>query len=152
MPAIRITYAADVELSQEEAVEAQVVLEDAGEETSLEAQLRLHDSTLDVVETALPQKSLRVDGGEIRFILYNDGNDAIYTKIISAMCGNLIAQGPVAVPVRAQEPVEVYLNGEYWGLYTGARSSKTLLPVLRAWRIPLGSRWPTPTERRFAAM
>ena len=34
------------------------------------------------------------------------------------MCGNLIAQGPVAVPVRAQEPVEVYLNGEYWGLYT----------------------------------
>lgn len=118
LPAIRITYAPDMELSQEEAVEAQVVLADAGEETSLEAQLRLHDSTLDVVETALPQKSLRVDGGEIRFILYNDGNDAIYTKIISAMCGNLIAQGPVAVPVRAQEPVEVYLNGEYWGLYT----------------------------------
>lgn len=57
LPAIRITYAADVELSQEEAVEAQVVLEDAGEETSLEAQLRLHDSTLDVVETALPQKA-----------------------------------------------------------------------------------------------
>lgn len=118
LPAICITYAADAELSQEEAVEAQVVLADAGEETSLEAQLRLHDSTLDVVETALPQKSLRVDGGETRFILYNDGNDAIYTKIISAVCGNLIAQGPVAVPVRAQEPVEVYLNGEYWGLYT----------------------------------
>ena len=118
LPAICITYAADAELSQEEAVEAQVVLADAGEETSLEAQLRLHDSTLDVVETALPQKSLRVDGGETRFILYNDGNDAIYTKIISAVCGNLIAQGPVAVPVRAQEPVEVYHNGEYWGLYT----------------------------------
>ena len=118
LPAICITYAADAELSQEEAVEAQVVLADAGEETSLEAQLRLHDSTLDVVETALPQKSLRVDGGETRFILYNDGNDAIYTKIISAVCGNLIAQGPVAVPVRAQEPVEVYRNGEYWGLYT----------------------------------
>lgn len=66
LPAIRITYTADVELSQEEAVEAQVVLEDAGEETSLEAQLRLHDSTLDVVETALPQKSLRVKRGEIR--------------------------------------------------------------------------------------
>lgn len=118
LPAIRITYAADAELSQEEAVEAQVVLADAGEETSLEAQLRLHDSTLDVVETTLPQKSLRVDGGETRFILYNDGNDAIYTKIISAVCGNLIAQSPVAVPVRAQEPMEVYLNGEYWGLYT----------------------------------
>lgn len=118
LPAICITYAADAELSQEEAVEAQVVLADAGEETSLEAQLRLHDSTLDVVETALPQKNLRVDGGETRFILYNDGNDAIYTKIISAVCGNLIAQGPVAVPVRAQEPVEVYRNGEYWGLYT----------------------------------
>ena len=118
LPAICITYAADAELSQEEAVEAQVVLADAGEETSLEAQLRLHDSTLDVVETALPQKSLRVDGGETRFILYNDGNDAIYTKIISAVCGNLIAQGPVAVPVRAQEPVEVYRYGEYWGLYT----------------------------------
>lgn len=118
LPVICITYAADAELSQEEAVEAQVILADAGEETSLEAQLRLHDSTLDVVETALPQKSLRVDGGETRFILYNDGNDAIYTKIISAVCGNLIAQGPVAVPVRAQEPVEVYRNGEYWGLYT----------------------------------
>lgn len=63
-------------------------------------------------------KSLRVDGGETRFILYNNGNDGLYTKIISAVCGNLIAQGPVAVPVRAQEPVEVYLNGEYWGLYT----------------------------------
>lgn len=62
LPAIRITYAADAELSQEEAVEAQVVLADAGEETSLEAQMRLHDSTLDVVETTLPQKSLRVNG------------------------------------------------------------------------------------------
>ena len=34
------------------------------------------------------------------------------------MCCNLMAQGPLAVPVRAQEPVEVYLNDEYWGLYT----------------------------------
>ena len=97
LPAVRITYAPEAELSQEETVEVQVTLVDSDAETSFDSQMRLHDSTLDVVETTLPQKSLRVDGGETRFILYNDGNDAIYTKIISAVCGNLIAQGPVAV-------------------------------------------------------
>ena len=118
LPVIRITYATDAELSQEETVEAQVTLVDSGKEASFDAQLRLHDKTLDLVETTLPQQSLRIDGEGTRFILYNDGNDALYTKLISAVCGNLIAQGPAAVPMRAQEPVEVYLNGEYWGLYT----------------------------------
>ena len=118
LPVIRITYAADAVLSQADAVDAQVTLVSAGTETSFPARLRLNDKTLDVVECALPQQSLRVDGDDQRFILYNDGNDALYTKIISAVCCNLIAQGPVAVPVPAQEPVAVYLNGEYWGLYT----------------------------------
>ena len=118
LPVIRITCAPDAALTQEEAVAAQVTLISAGTETGFDAQLRLNDATLDAVECALPQKSLRVEGDGQRFILYNDGNDALYTKLISAVCCKLIAQGPIAVPVRAQEPVAVYLNGEYWGLYT----------------------------------
>lgn len=118
LPVIRITYAADASLSQEEAVGAQVTVTRSGQETSFDAQLRLHGTAFDMTEAALPQKSLRVDSDNARFILYNDGGDALYTKVISAVCGSLTAQGPVAVPVRAQEPVEVYLNGEYWGLYT----------------------------------
>lgn len=118
LPVIQITYAPDAPLSREEAVEARVTLVHAGRETAFDAGLRLQDETLDAVEKALPQQSLRIDGGDTRFILYNDGSDALYTKVMSAVCGSLIAQGPIAVPVPAQEPVEVYLNGEYWGLYT----------------------------------
>ncbi len=116
--AVSITYAADATLSQEQAVDAQVTLTSSGEETSFAALLRLNDKTQDKVEITLPQQSLRIDGDAQRFVLYNGGNDGIHTRVIDAVCGSLIAQGPVAVLVRAQEPVEVYLNGEYWGVYT----------------------------------
>lgn len=117
LPTVNITYAPDATLSQEQAVDAQVTLTSSGEETSFAALLRLNDKTQDKVEITLPQQSLRIDGDAQRFVLYNGGNDGIHTRVIDAVCGSLIAQGTVAVPVRAQEPVEVYLNGEYWGLY-----------------------------------
>ena len=47
-----------------------------------------------------------------------DGVDGRNTKIISMVCCDLIEQSAVSVPIRAQEPVIVYLNDEYWGLYT----------------------------------
>lgn len=118
LPVIRITYVSDAVLSLEEAVDAQVTLTANGQETVFAARLRLGDESRDSVETALPQKSLRLDGDGTRLILSNDGADAVYTKCLAAVCASLIAQGPIAVPVQAQEPVEVYLNGEYWGLYT----------------------------------
>lgn len=122
LPSLSITCTTDQPLSAEEAAAAQITLTQNGQETVLDAQLRLHSSSLDVVEAALPQKSLRVDGDGIRFLLYNDGNDAIGAKVMSAVCSQLIAQGPHPVAVRAQEPVEVRLNGEYQGLYTRRES------------------------------
>lgn len=118
LPVVRMSYAADAALSQETAVEAQVTLSYAGQDASFNAMLRLQDKTTDAAEAALPQKSLRVDGDAMRFILYNGGGDALYTKVMNAVCANLLAQSPFAVPVPTQAPVEVYLNGEYCGLYT----------------------------------
>lgn len=118
LPVVRITYAADAALSQEEAVEAQVTLAFSGQDASFDAMLRLQDKTMDAAELALPQKSLHIDSDVMRFILHNDGGDALYTKVMSAVCGRLLAKSPFAVPVPTQEPVQVYLNGEYWGLYT----------------------------------
>lgn len=115
---VRITYAADAVLSEEEGIAAQVVLVQDGQETELDAQLYLSAGTNDMVEALLPQQNLRVDGGEASFTLYNHGGDARYTKVRNALCSALIAQTPVTVPVRSQEPAEVYINGEYWGLYT----------------------------------
>ncbi len=66
LPVVRITYAADAVLSQEEDVEAQVTLVYAGQETALNARLRLNDATLDIVEATLPQKSLRIDSDDVR--------------------------------------------------------------------------------------
>lgn len=118
LPVIRITYAADAILSQTKPVDAQISLTVSGQEQLFDGQLRLNAATSDAVENVLPQKSLRIDGETEHFILYNDGNDGANAKIISAVCCNLIAQSPIATPVRAQEPVVVYLNGEYQGLYT----------------------------------
>ena len=118
LPAVYITCEADAVLTTENAVPAQVTLAYPEGETTFAAALRLNDPASDAAEGSLPQKSLRIDGEEYRFILYNDGNDAIGTKLMNAVCCRLIGQSPVASPVRAQEPVNVYLNGEYWGLYT----------------------------------
>lgn len=115
---VRITYGADAILSASESIAAQVVLVDAGQETALDAQLSLVGWTSDMVAACLPQQNLRGDSGDASFTLYNNGGDARYTKSMSALCSALIGQTPVAVPVRSQEPVEVSLNGEYWGLYT----------------------------------
>lgn len=115
---ISITCTTDQPLSAEEAAAAQITLTQNGQETVMDAQLLLHGNSLDMVEAALPQKSMHVDSDGIRFLLYNDGNDALGTKVMSAVCSQLIAQGPLPVAVRAQEPVEVRLNGEYQGLYT----------------------------------
>ena len=54
----------------------------------------------------------------MRVVLYNDGGDALRTKLLSTACSGLVAQCPVAVPVRTQEPVVVYVNGDYRGLYS----------------------------------
>lgn len=115
---VRITCPEAETLSVQQSVAAQVELVRSGKKTSLDAQLRLNDPTMDRAEQKLPQKSLRVDSGEMSFVLYNDGFDALATKVKSAVCCSLIAQGPVPIPVCAQEPAEVYLNGEYLGLYT----------------------------------
>lgn len=119
---ISITCTTDQPLSAEEAAAAQITLTQNGQETVMDAQLLLHGNSLDMVEAALPQKSMHVDSDGIRFLLYNDGNDALGTKVMSAVCSQLIAQGPLPVAVRAQEPVEVRLNGEYQGLYTRRES------------------------------
>lgn len=118
LPVIMITYADDEMLSREHSVEAQMTLVQEGMERVVTLALRLDDETLDYVERLLPQKSLRIEDVDECFILYNGGNDGINTAIISAVCCNLIEQGPIDVPVRAQEPVNVYLNEEYWGMYT----------------------------------
>lgn len=118
MPVIQIDYETDATLSQTEAVEAQVSLTQSEQEASFAALIRLDDEFLDVVESLLPQKSLRIEGDDMQFDLYNGGSDGRYTMLIATVCSRLITQGPIDIPVRAQEPVEVYLNGEYWGIYT----------------------------------
>ena len=117
LPVVSIDYAADAVLSCETAVEAQITLTLGGRETDFAGKLRLNDKSLDMTEQLLPQQSLRIDSDGASFILYNDGVDAIFTKVIPAVCRSLVASGPLQVAVQAQEPVEVYLNGEYWGLY-----------------------------------
>ena len=129
LPVISLTYAADATLSQEKSVEAQIVQTYSGQETRGTVSLRLDDPSLDLGERALPQKSLRVEGDDMCFVLYNGGADARYTMVISAVCSSLITQGPIDVAVRAQEPVEVYLNGEYWGLY--ARQEDIVDAIIR---------------------
>lgn len=122
LPSIHITCTTDQPLSAEEATAAQVTLPLNGQETVLDAQLRLKDKTQDVVEAALPQQSLYIDSEGLSFLLYNNGNDAIGARVMNAVCSRLITQSPLPVAVRAQEPVEVYLNGEYQGLYTRQES------------------------------
>ena len=118
LPVITITYAADASLSQETAVDAQITVAEGGQESTFQAKLRLNKTALDLVEKDLPQQSLYIEGAETRFVLYNDGGDALRTKLLSTACSGLVAQCPVAVPVRTQEPVEVYVNGDYRGLYS----------------------------------
>lgn len=118
LPVITITYAADAALSHEETVDAQVTVSEGGQESSFQAKLRLNKTALDLVEKDLPQRSLYIEGADMCFDLYNDGGDALRTKLLSTVCSGLVAQCPVAVPVRTQEPVEVYINGDYCGLYS----------------------------------
>lgn len=122
LPVVNIRYAANAVLSQSIPVEAVITLDHFGQEISFDALLRLNDESMDEAEKSLPQKSLYISNDTSRFILYNDGIDALYTKVTSAVCCSLIAQGPLSLPVCAQEPVEVYLNDEYWGLYTRRES------------------------------
>ena len=118
LPVITITYAAGAPLSPEEAVDAQVTIARDGQEHAFPARLRLNAAAMDSEERELPQRSLYIKGADMRFVLYNDGGDALRTKLLSTACSGLVAQCPVAVPVRTQEPVEVYVNGDYRGLYS----------------------------------
>lgn len=118
LPVIQISFPVEEELSQVADVEANVKIAQFGQESSSNVLLRLSEENLDIVESLLPQKSLSVDGDDMRFDLYNGGNDGRYTMVISAVCANLIENGPIDLPLRTQEHVEVYLNGEYWGIYT----------------------------------
>lgn len=115
---IWIVYDAGKTIACDTAVDAQVTLVQAGQETVCDAGLLLSDETADAAEVALPQKSLRLEGDGLQFLLFNDGGDALRTKLVGALCCGLVEQSPMATPVRAQEPVQVYLNGEYRGLYT----------------------------------
>lgn len=117
LPVFRITYPADTPLTQEETVTAQVTMLADGHEETYPAQLRLNDSKPDGAERALPQQSLRFEFYGLSFILYNGGNDALRTKVLDAVCSDLIEDGPVAVPVGGQSAVEVYVNDDYRGLY-----------------------------------
>ena len=118
LPVITITYDSDASLSQETDVDAQITVAEGGQESTFQAKLRLNKTALDLVEKDLPQQSLYIEGAETRFVLYNDGGDALRTKLLSTACSGLVAQCPVAVPARMQEPVEVYVNGDYRGLYS----------------------------------
>ena len=118
LPVITITYAADAALSTDAAVDAQVTIARDGQEHAFPARLRLNAAAMDSVERELPQRSLYIEGADTRFVLYNDGGDALRTKVLGTAFSGLVAQGPVPVPVRAQEPVEVYINGDYCGLYS----------------------------------
>ncbi len=118
LPVVSITCRTDASLSPENAVDAQVVMVDEGQEIKSDAALRLYDESLGGVELTLPQKSLYVESSDARFVLYNGGYDGLNTMVISAVCSDLITQGPIDIAVCAQEPVEVYMNGDYWGLYT----------------------------------
>lgn len=115
---IRITYDAGKTIASDVAVDAQVTLVQAGQETVCDAGLLLSDAAADAAEAALPQKSLRLEGDGVQLLLFNDGGDALRTKLIGVLCCELIRQSPIATPVCAQEPVVVSLNGEYQGLYT----------------------------------
>lgn len=113
-----IEYDAEVELSREVAVPATITQQHLGDPSTYPAQLRLHMETGDDAERVLPQRSLRVDSADRSFVLYNDGNDALNTKVVSAACDALLARTPVPVARNWQEAAVVYVNGEYQGLYT----------------------------------
>ena len=78
LPVITITYAAGAPLSPEEAVDAQVTIARDGQEHAFSARLRLNAAAMDSEERELPQRSLYIKGADMRFVLYNDGGDAIY--------------------------------------------------------------------------
>ena len=118
LPVITITYAADAALSHEETVDAQVTVSEGGQESTFQAKLQLNKTALDLVEKDLPQQSLHIESENECFVLYNDSYDALRTKLLGTVFSGLLAQSPAAVPVRAQEPVEVYVNGDYRGLYS----------------------------------
>lgn len=115
---ISITYSEDAVLSEDTAVPATVLIEQEKENTTQEASIRLYGQEADWIGTKLPQENLLIDGDDSDFILYNGGNDGLFTKGINRICYDLIAQSGLSIPVREQKAVSVTLNGEYWGLYT----------------------------------
>ncbi len=112
---IRIINAPEKVLIQDQDVPVKVQVD---ETNTFEAVLRQYSGSNDIIESSLPQKSLEIESEEVCFTLYNDGYDARNTKIVSTVCCSLIEQSGMAVPLRMQEPVIVYLNDAYWGLYT----------------------------------
>ena len=119
LPVIQITFPDEAVLSVTDGVDAKVII---NRENAFDAKLYLSGGHMDVAEIALPQKSLRIENEITSFFLYNGGNDGMYTRLISQVCCDLIARCSLPVAVRKQEPVEVYLNGEYAGLYTRRES------------------------------
>ncbi|MBQ8136856.1 MAG: CotH kinase family protein [Clostridia bacterium] len=115
LPVIRVSFPKDARLSVTESVDAQVSIDGEG---AFDAKLWLSGGHMDVAEIALPQKSLRIEGENTGFVLYNGGTDGLYTRVISQVCCDLIDACSLPIAVRMQAPVEVYLNGEYAGLYT----------------------------------
>ncbi len=127
VPAVRITLDEDQGLSQSEPIEAEVIMIKQGEENVLKGMLHLGISSFDFVEINLPQYSYRFDSEDISFVLFNDGNDAVRTKIMHVFVNDLLAQSTVPMAVPYGEPVEVYINDEYQGLYTLLETMETAI-------------------------
>lgn len=123
---IRITCNGTEPLSQEEAISAYVCIEATDHtETAFWGEVSLNASSQDYVDGILPQRSLLVKGDAVGFVLENNGADALRTEIINALCSSLLSRLSSGICVCAAEPVEVYLNGEYMGIYSRRESVKT---------------------------
>lgn len=112
--------------------------------------LRLDDS--DAYALDMPQKSLLIDAADGSFdyplfddraasaypsiLLRNGGNDSVWTRVLDVLQHRLIERHTDAhLLTQAWKPVNVYLNGEYWGVYN-MRETMDVHTVCRYEQIP----------------
>ena len=112
--------------------------------------LRLDDS--DAYALDMPQKSLLIDAADGSFdyplfddraasaypsiLLRNGGNDSVWTRVLDVLQHRLIERHTDAhLLTQAWKPVNVYLNGEYWGIYN-MRESLDAHTVCRYEQVP----------------
>ena len=112
--------------------------------------LRLDDS--DAYALDMPQKSLLIDAADGSFdyplfddraasaypsiLLRNGGNDSVWTRVLDVLQHRLIERHTDAhLLTQAWRPINVYLNGEYWGIYN-MRENVDAYTVCRYEQIP----------------